>query len=77
VQHDWGRPRGSAFFTCSNCGALYQLVRGEAGLESVNREVACRSCDAPMPGRDGQFVLKYFHLRNASRYSRREKGKRS
>jgi hypothetical protein len=36
--------------------------------------VACRSCDASMPGRDGKFVLKYFHLRDGSR--RREKGKR-
>ena len=40
----------------------------------VNRDVVCRSCGAPMPGRDGEFVLKYFHLRNAGR-SRREKGK--
>lgn len=27
--------------------------------------VPCRVCDAPLPGRDGDFVLKYFLLRNA------------
>jgi hypothetical protein len=71
-----GAPSGWFFFTCSHCDALYQIVKGEAGLESVNREVACRSCRAPMPGRDGQFVIKYFHLRNAARRKRWEKGKR-
>ena len=29
--------------------------------------VPCRVCDAPLPGRDGDFVLKYFLLRNALR----------
>jgi hypothetical protein len=67
--------RSSGLFTCTNCGALYQWIKGEAGPESVSRDVACRSCDAPMPGRDGEFVMKYFHLRNAGR-SRSEKSKR-
>jgi predicted Zn finger-like uncharacterized protein len=57
-----GRPSGSFFFTCPHCDALYQIVKGEAGPESANRNVACRSCSALMPGRDGQFVLKYFRL---------------
>jgi hypothetical protein len=67
-----GRPL--TFFTCANCGALYQLVKGEAGPESVSRDVACRSCGASMPGRDGELILKYFHLRDGSR--RWQKGKR-
>jgi predicted Zn finger-like uncharacterized protein len=72
-----GSPSGSFFFTCPHCDALYQIVKSEAGPESVNREVACRSCDAPMPGRDGPFVIKYFHLRNAVRRNRWKKRKRS
>jgi hypothetical protein len=31
----------------------------------------CRSCDQPLPGREGKFVLKYFLLRNAGRVWRR------
>ena len=73
-----GVPRSFSFFTCANCGALYQVVRGgEAGPESVNGEITCRSCGAPMPGRDGPFVIKYFHLRGAARRSLREKGKQT
>ena len=71
------RPSRSFFFTCPHCDALYQIVKGEAGPESVNREVACRSCGAPMPGRDGPFVIKYFHLRNAARRNTWQKSKRS
>jgi len=70
-------PRSFSFFTCANCGALYQVVRGEPGPESVNGEIACRSCGGPMPCRHGQSVLKYFHLREAARRSLREKGKQS
>jgi hypothetical protein len=40
-------------------------LRGEAGSDSVNGEIACRSCGGPMPGRVGQSALKYFHLREA------------
>jgi hypothetical protein len=65
-----------AFSTCENCGALYQVVRGEAGPEYVNGKIACRFCGGLMPGRVGQSVLKYFHLREASR-GLREKGKRN
>jgi hypothetical protein len=54
---------------------LWDMFKGEAGPESISRDVACRSCGATMPGRDNEFVLKYFHLRNAGR-SRWEKGKR-
>ena len=71
-------PRSFSFFTCANCGALYQVVRGsEAGPESINAEIACRSCGGPMPGRAGQSAIKYFHLREATRRSLREKGKQT
>ena len=36
-------------FQCPNCGALYQVIKCEAG-----------TCSTPLVGRDGQFVLKYF-----------------
>jgi hypothetical protein len=66
-------PRSFSFFTCANCGALYQVIRGEAGPESVNGEIACRSCGGSMPGRAGQSALKYFHLREAARRPLRER----
>ena len=54
------RPRNS--FVCPNCDALYKLVKVEAGPETVVREVACRSCEAPLSGTEGKFILKYFLL---------------
>ena len=57
------RPRHS--FACPNCNSLYELVKVEAGPETVHRKVACRSCDAPLSGIEGKFVLKYFLLRKA------------
>jgi hypothetical protein len=60
------RQSGLKMFTCPNCQALYQVVKVERGLETVDRDVAC-SCGAPLPGREGNFVLKYFMLRKAAR----------
>ena len=57
-------------FTCPNCQALYQVVRVEAGPETNNREITCSVCDAPLLGRKGKFVLKYFLLRKAIRSRR-------
>jgi hypothetical protein len=54
-------------FTCPNCQALYQVVKVERGPETVDRDVTCRSRGAPLPGREGNFVLKYFMLRKAGR----------
>jgi hypothetical protein len=45
-------------FKCPNCGSLYQIVKADAGPETVDRQIKCRG--APLNGRDGQFVLKYF-----------------
>ena len=50
-------------FKCLNCGALYQVLKCEAGPETDDRQIKCRACGAPLVGRDGQFVLKYFLLR--------------
>jgi hypothetical protein len=58
-----GRPT----FNCPNCNALYQIVKVEAGPETVDRQVTCRACGGPLPGREGKFVIKYFLLRNAGR----------
>ena len=60
-----GRPPSFNSFTCPNCGALYQLVKVDAGPESDNREITCRSCGGPLTGREGGLVLKYFLLRKA------------
>ena len=56
-----------------NCKALYQLVRVEAGPETIDREITCQVCGSPLAGREGKFVLKYFLLREAVR--RRRKGR--
>jgi hypothetical protein len=50
-------------YFCPNRNALYQVVR-EAGPETINKETTCRSCGAPMSGREGKFVIKYFLLRS-------------
>jgi hypothetical protein len=58
---------GTQFFNCPHCNALYQIVKAAAGPESADHEVACRVCDGPLPGREGNFVVKYFMLRKAGR----------
>jgi predicted Zn finger-like uncharacterized protein len=50
-------------FTCPKCKALYEIVEVEAGPETTDREVTCQVCGAPLAGREGKFVLKYFLLR--------------
>jgi hypothetical protein len=57
----------TAHFNCTSCNALYHLIKAEAGPENVDSEIACRVCGAPLPGREGSFVLKYFLLRKALR----------
>jgi predicted RNA-binding Zn-ribbon protein involved in translation (DUF1610 family) len=59
-----------ASFICPNCNALYRMVRQEAGPETVDRQITCRACGAPLPSREGKFVLKYFLLRNGGRIQR-------
>jgi hypothetical protein len=53
---------------CPNCDALYQLVKLEAGPETItDRKFPCRACGAPLDAHDSEFVLKYFLLRTAGR----------
>ena len=54
-------------FTCPNCRALYHVVEVEAGPETNFHDVGCRACGAELPGREGNFILKYFMLRKAGR----------
>jgi hypothetical protein len=62
-----GKSNSLVFFTCLDCKALYQLVKVEAGLETVDRALTCVACGVPLPNREGEFVLKYFLLRKAAR----------
>jgi hypothetical protein len=61
-----GKSNSLVFFTCLNCKALYQVVKVEAGLETVDRAVTCLVCGTPLASREGEFVLKYFLLRKAA-----------
>jgi hypothetical protein len=54
-------------FNCPNCSALYQLIKAEAGPETVDPAVTCLSCEAPLPTREADLVLKYFLLRNPAK----------
>ena len=47
-------------FDSPNCGAEYQLVRMEAPSASADEQITCRKCGAPLNGREGRFILKYF-----------------
>jgi transcription initiation factor IIE alpha subunit len=46
-------------FQCPQCAAAYQVVRVEAE-EAADRDITCPACGAPLQGRDGSFILKYF-----------------
>ena len=61
---------GKPSFNCPHCNALYQVVKVEAGPETINRELTCGACGAPLHGREGKFVLKYFLLRKGGRIQR-------
>jgi transcription elongation factor Elf1 len=66
-------PKAEAvYFNCPNCGALYDLVRVEAEPVMINHELACLLCGAPLQGREGRFVLKYFLL-EPSRVARKRR----
>jgi len=54
-------------FNCPNCDALYQRVKSEAGSETADDKPTCSVCGGPLPAGDGQFVFKYFLLREAIR----------
>jgi hypothetical protein len=58
--------RSIPLFRCSSCFALYQVTRAKAS-ETVDLKIDCEVCNAPLPARKGQSVLKYSFLRKASR----------
>jgi hypothetical protein len=55
------------FFKCPHCSALYHIIKVEAGPESDDRQITCRTCGGPLRAREGEFVFKYFLLRHAGR----------
>jgi transcription elongation factor Elf1 len=59
-------------FNCPRCGTPYTLIRVEADPTPDEAEIACTVCSAPLPAREGEFILKYFLLRrNSSRQDAR------
>jgi hypothetical protein len=64
-------------FTCPTCNVLYELIRQQAGPETVDREITCRACGGPLAAREGKFVLKYFLLRKDGHLHRRRPARRS
>jgi transcription elongation factor Elf1 len=64
------RPPSFTTFKCPNCDALYQVVKVEAVSGTSDREITCRHCGAPLPRREGKFVVKYFLLRTTGRVQR-------
>jgi hypothetical protein len=46
-------------FDCPNCRAEYKLVLAEAD-PPPDPQIVCRRCGAPLRGREGRFILKYF-----------------
>jgi transcription elongation factor Elf1 len=60
-------------FNCPTCNALYHLIRVEAPvtITTSEREISCLKCGAPLQGRDGRFVLKYFFVDRSGKRRRR------
>jgi hypothetical protein len=47
-------------FSCRNCNAKYLLIRVESEPDPSHGGIECHHCGAPLNGREGQFILKYF-----------------
>lgn len=56
---------------CPHCGANYNVVRVEAPPLGRDREVICLGCGAPLPGREGAFIMKYFLVERPKQRQRR------
>jgi hypothetical protein len=52
--------QSAASFDCPNCGARYKLVRMESDQVDLEGQIVCRRCGAPLLGREGKYILKYF-----------------
>ena len=50
----------TSLFDCPSCNAHYKLVRVECDHAEADGTIACRSCGAPLQGREGNDILKYF-----------------
>lgn len=61
-------------FQCPNCDALYQLIRIETDSVTADRQIECLTCGAPLQGRDGRYLLKYFLLGSSQRVGKRRVG---
>ena len=67
------RTHHSEGLECPSCAAKYEVVRVEAPPgPTVDRDITCVSCGAPLNGREGQLVLKYFLVKGKRRSSRRQ-----
>jgi hypothetical protein len=64
-------PNSVPLFRCKSCVALYQVIKTQAGPETIDPQIACPVCNGLLAAREGQFVLKYFLLREASRLDAR------
>jgi predicted RNA-binding Zn-ribbon protein involved in translation (DUF1610 family) len=53
-------------FICPHCSSFYETVKAEAVQETLEHEIKCSTCHAPLPPREEQFVLKYFLVRRTS-----------
>jgi len=47
-------------FDCPQCGTPYKIVRVESDTIGSDRKITCISCGAPLNGREGRLILKYF-----------------
>jgi hypothetical protein len=62
------RPVRNPFYKCPDCAALYQVIGVKFGPETTTDQgIPCRICGGPLAARDGEFVLRYFLLRTATR----------
>jgi hypothetical protein len=50
-------PRLLPLFKCPSCGAVYQMVKVEAGPETVDHKITCRVCNGQLAAREGLEVL--------------------
>jgi formylmethanofuran dehydrogenase subunit B len=69
--HGLGEAPSIDRFTCPTCRALCDVLKVEAGPETIFRDVTCRVCGGPLAGREGKFVLKYFLSRKGGRIQTR------
>jgi predicted Zn finger-like uncharacterized protein len=55
---------------CPTCQAVYRVVEAESGPETIDGDVPCRRCGGFLPGRKGEYILKYFYIRGGTQRRR-------